>query len=342
LAERHALAKAGVDDVDPQARPCRALLSQRRVEATMVVMTSSPVPASSSTKGIVVRRFAGHASHADHFDTPLRVVHLTDQHVGAVTPMRAQLAAVEAANAADADIVCLTGDFVCHSQAYLADLTEVVRAFRAPVFAVLGNHDWWSGANPVVRALTSAGAVVLRNQHTVVDIAGARLQVVGIDDAYTGNADVARAVRGLDPRLPSIGLSHIAEEADRLWQVGVPFVLSGHTHAGQITVARLHELSLGRVAGHRYVHGLYGSRTGDGAVYVGAGIGAAVMPIRIGDRGQREVAVFELGTEPGALHEHHVEQPALPGRAPSEALKERRRKQVEVKFDRRRRRGASE
>ncbi len=305
----------------------------------MVLMTSTSMPATTQNRGIVVRRFAGHASHADHFDAPLRVVHLTDQHVGAVTSMRVQLAAVEAANAAAPDVVCLTGDFVCHSQAYLQDLCEVVRAFRAPVFAVLGNHDYWSGANPVARALTKAGAVVLRNQHTVVDVAGARLQVVGVDDAYTGHADVLRAVRGLDPSLPSIGLSHIAEEADRLWSVGVPFVLSGHTHAGQITVARLHELSLGRVAGHRYVHGLYGSRTGDGAVYVGAGIGAAVMPLRIGDRGQREVAVFELGTEPGALHEHHAEQPALPGRAPSEALKERRRRQVAVKFDRRRRRG---
>jgi hypothetical protein len=308
----------------------------------MIGMTSTSMPAITMNKGIVVRRFAGHASHADHFDTPLRVAHLTDQHVGAVTPMRVQLAAVEAANAAAPDLVCLTGDFVCHSQAYLQDLAEVVRTFRAPVFAVLGNHDYWSGANPVVRALTSAGVVVLRNQHTVINVAGARLQIVGVDDAYTGNADVARAVRGLDPSLPSIGLSHIAEEADHLWSVGVPFVLSGHTHAGQITVARLHELSLGRVAGHRYVHGLYGSRTGDGAVYVGAGIGAAVMPLRMGDRGQREVAIFELGTEPGALHEHHAEQPALPGRALSEALKERRRRQVEVKFDRRKRRGISE
>jgi predicted MPP superfamily phosphohydrolase len=302
----------------------------------------SPPSSSSATRGIVVRHFAGHASHSDHFASPLRVAHLTDQHVGAVTPLRVQLAAVHAANALSPDLVCLTGDFVCHSQAYLEDLAEVVRAFRAPVFAVLGNHDWWSGARPVVRALTKAGACVLSNEHTVVTLAGAKLQIVGIDDAYTGNADVLRAVKGIHPGLPSIGLSHIAEEADALWALGVPLVLSGHTHAGQITVARLHELALGRVAGHRYVHGLYGSRRGDGAVYVGAGIGAAVMPIRLGDRGQREVALFELGTEPGVLHEHHTEQPPLPGRAPSDALKERRRRQVEVNLDRRRRRGLVE
>jgi hypothetical protein len=43
-------------------------------------------------------------------------------------------------------------------------------------------------------------------------------------------------------------------------------------------------------------------------VYVGAGIGAAVMPLRIGERGRREVTIFELGAEPGTLDEHHDEQ----------------------------------
>ncbi len=127
--------------------------------------------------------------------------------------------------------------------------------------------------------------------------------------------------------MATLGLSHIAEEADGLWHDGVPLVLSGHTHAGQVTLARLHELAIGKLAGHRYVHGLYGSRAGDehpGAVYVGAGIGAAVMPLRLGERGQREVAVFELGELPGWLDEHHAEQPALAGRAPSEKVKRQR------------------
>jgi predicted MPP superfamily phosphohydrolase len=299
--------------------------------------------------GIVVRHFAGHAAHRDHFDSPLKVVHITDQHVGRVTPMRAQLEAVARANAEQPDLIALTGDFVCHSQAHLDDLTEVIRGFDAPVFAVLGNHDWWSGVEPVVRALKRGGAEVLRNQHTLIEVAGQKLQVVGLDDAYTGNADLQAAVQGLRRDLPTLGLSHIAEEAEGLWQAGVPLVLSGHTHAGQITVARLHELAIGKLAGHRYIHGLYGSRARQldpsapgGAVYVGAGIGAAVMPLRLGDRSKREVAVFSLGTEPGALHEHHSEQLALPGRAPSPALQEKRRLQVELKRQKRLARGLTE
>ena len=132
---------------------------------------------------------------------------------------------------------------------------------------------------------------------------------MGLDDAYTGHARRDEAVKGLRKDLPVIGLSHIAEEADGLWRYGVPLVLSGHTHGGQVTLARLHELAVGIVAGHKYVHGLYGSRRhadhggarAQGAVYVGAGIGAAVVPFRLGERGKREVAMFELGCEPGRL-----------------------------------------
>ena len=234
-------------------------------------------------------------------------------------------------NAEAPDLVVLTGDFVCHSQLYLEQLVEVVGGFRAPTIAVLGNHDYWSGADEVERALRRAGAEVLKNRHTVLTLGRnhERLQVLGLDDAYTGHARRDEAVKGLRRDIPTLGLSHIAEEADGLWRHGVPLVLAGHTHGGQVTLARLHELTLGKIGGHRYVHGLYGSRgpaasdkdgrAPTGAVYVGAGIGAAMMPLRIGERGKREVTIFELGAEPGSFEEHHDEQQPMAGRKPSQA-----------------------
>ncbi len=44
---------------------------------------------------------------------------------------------------------------------------------------------------------------------------------------------------------------------------------------------------------------------------------AAVLPLRLGHRGQREVALFELGHAPGTCEEDHAEQPAHKGRRPS-------------------------
>ncbi len=273
---------------------------------------------------IVLRRFAGPDAYV-HAGLKLRVAHLTDQHVGRVTPMETQLAAVAMANAEKPDLVVLTGDFVGHSLRYLDDLETVIRSFRAPVIATLGNHDHWSGASGVRSCLRRAGAEVLDNANTTVELGGQRLQVVGVDDAFTGMNDRERAVRGLRKDLPALGLSHIGEEADGLWRHGVPLVLSGHTHAGQLAIGRLHHFSVGKLAGHKYVHGLYGSRAaGAGAVYVGAGVGASVIPWRAGERGRREVTIFELGQSAGAFPEDHAEQPALPGRRPSETVKRMR------------------
>ncbi len=288
-------------------------------------------------RSIVVRHFAGPKSYTEQLQH-LRVAHLTDLHVGRMTPRSVHFAAVDLCNAAKPDLVVITGDFVCHSQRYLDDLEEVVRRIQAPTLGVLGNHDHWSGADEVRRSLRRGGVEVLDNAVTTITLQHQALQVLGLDDAYTGHSDREKALRGLRPDLPVLGLSHIAEEADRLWARGVPFVLAGHTHAGQITVAKLHEISIGKLAGHRYVHGLYGSRRGaerEGAVYVGAGLGAAVMPLRVGDRGKREVTIFELGFEPGTIEEHHNEQQPLPGRAPSADLTAKRRAAVEKKRSKR-------
>ena len=279
-----------------------------------------------------LRRFAGPVVFTEQLDG-IRVAHLTDQHVGRVTPHAVQTGAVELTNAQEPDIVVLSGDFVCHSQEFLDQLVDVIGRFDAPVFGVLGNHDHWSGADEVRWALRKGGAEVLDNAWTTIEVKHQRLQVLGLDDAYTGHADIPQATKGLDTRLPTIGISHIAEESDALWDRGVPLVFSGHTHAGQVTLARLHEFILGRVIGHKYVHGLYGTRRGDrqGAVYVGAGIGAAVVPVRLGSRGRREVALFELGAHVGAFDEDHDEQAAAPGRAPSSELKRKRILEAEMK-----------
>jgi uncharacterized protein len=258
---------------------------------------------------IRVRQFAGHQNHVDQLSNPIRVAHLTDQHVGRVTPLTVQVEAIDQALKQNPDVVVLTGDFVCHSELFLNDLTELMKKINKPAFAVLGNHDHWTNASAVKKALKNGGIEVLENANTIIRIRNDYLQLVGVDDAYTKHADVKKACLGLKKNIATLGLSHIAEEADNLWPLGVPLVLSGHTHAGQITVAGLHELILKKVVGHKYIHGFYGTRTQgapQGAVYVSAGIGAAVMPLRMGEKGKREVAIFELGATADDLAQRSI------------------------------------
>src|SRR3954469_14652735 len=128
---------------------------------------------------IHLRRFAGPEAYVDQM-SPLRIAHLTDIHVGRVTPYAVQREAVALTNAQKPDLVVITGDFVCHSQLYLDQLTELMRGFHAPVVAVLGNNDYWAGAEEVLNALHRANVEVLRNRNTTITLRNQKLQIVGL------------------------------------------------------------------------------------------------------------------------------------------------------------------
>lgn len=243
---------------------------------------------------IRLRKFSGPKIFEQFLTSNIRVAHLSDQHVGRVTSMKTQKDAIDLALKQNPDLVVLTGDFVCHSELYLEDLTYIINLIDKPKIAVLGNHDHWTNPKAVKKALLKAGCEVLENQHSIIKINNQNLQIVGIDDFYTKNHDFNKATNLMKKNVATIGLSHVPEGCEGLWAKGIPLVFSGHTHGGQITVAGLHEFILKKIVGHKYIHGLYEEDDGRRQVYVSAGIGSAVMPIRIGENGKREVAIFDL------------------------------------------------
>lgn len=227
----------------------------------------------------------------------LRLAHLTDVHVGRMTPEARLEGAIDAINALAPDVVCMTGDYVAHSLQYLPRLTHHLRRLTAPTFATLGNHDHWHGAPSVVRALEHAGVTVLVNRSVRFEVEGHAWRIVGIDDAVTGHHDVDRAWSEPGDE-PSLVLSHLAELASVADRRGAALVLSGHTHGGQIPNGGVVERVMRRM-GHRYILGWY--TVGETPVYVNRGIGAAVFPWRT-QPASAEVAGIELGPAgvPGA------------------------------------------
>ncbi|MCK6506477.1 metallophosphoesterase [Myxococcota bacterium] len=220
-----------------------------------------------------------------------RIAHLTDLHFGNVTPLALQKNAVALVNAARPDLTVLTGDFVARGLGHLERLTEVMAAIEGRKLAVLGNHDWWSGAAGVQEALEAAGVEVIDNQWTMDGAGEDALPVVCIDDWTTDHHDVHEAVRGLHGR-PALALSHNPEAAPELWAAGAGVVLSGHTHGGQVYVrtwTRSLYQSLLRV---RYLNGFYSEEGGQ--VYVNPGVGSSVVPFRYGRPAQRCVAILDL------------------------------------------------
>src|SRR5688572_2693596 len=109
----------------------------------------------STAPSLTLRRFAGPSAYREKL-SHVRLVHLTDQHFGRITPVGVQRAAVALANAQKPDVVAITGDFVAHSLNFLDQLESVISKIEAPVVCVLGNHDHWSGPDEVRRSLRRA------------------------------------------------------------------------------------------------------------------------------------------------------------------------------------------
>jgi len=219
----------------------------------------------------------------------LRIAHVTDLHVGMLTPHKRIRRALELAQAEKPDLLLLTSDFVCYSPKFVGALAEIMQGVHTPAYAVLGNHDHWTDAPGVTRALEQNGVEVLKNAHTVLNLRHAPLELVGIDDAVTRNSDVKRAFAGTRAHRSRIVLTHVPSLADRAADYGAALALAGHTHGGHVHIPHV-TAHLFKRLGAPYLKGFYD--VGDVRLYVNCGVGASSVPIRAG--APSEVAVFTL------------------------------------------------
>lgn len=222
----------------------------------------------------------------------LRIAHLSDVHVGRLTPREHVRHAVELANAAAPDLTVMTGDYVCWSREEIPLMEEQLAGLRARhVVVTLGNHDYFASGRRVAEAMTRNGYDVLRNQSRVLDIHGAPLHVIGVDDPVTRRHDLGSAFHRVPGRGTKLALVHCPEQADALADRGVHLTLSGHTHGGQIYVKGITDRILRRM-GRRYLSGVYGLP--QSTLYVTTGVGYSGVRVRAGQGTRAEVALLTL------------------------------------------------
>jgi predicted MPP superfamily phosphohydrolase len=223
--------------------------------------------------------------------SPLRVVQISDLHVGWATPKRLLHQAVREAHRARPHLVVLTGDYLNHTLKHLTRLRRLVATLPRPCIATLGNHDYWAGASEIQQMLEAEEIEVLRNSRTVFRHHGVGLPVVGVDDAHTDHDDVARAFAGLSSPQEALVLTHHPKTANAIAKRGARLILAGHTHGGQIQVPGVTRV-VARIAGLRHIAGWY--RVGPGRLYVNTGVGSSAIRWRVGRRAMPEVAIFDL------------------------------------------------
>ncbi len=220
----------------------------------------------------------------------LTIAHLSDIHHGIYTDLEYIGRCVEIANGLKPDIVALTGDFVLADKKYIEPCADALKALRAGVgvFAVLGNHDYYHSAGLVTRALRHAGFTVLIDGRERLEKRGAKISLLGADDLLYGHWDVGKLLRDVPEDEARITLAHNPDYIGRVANRGhyMDFMLSGHTHGGQIRMPLVGAPHVISDYGQRYIIGLNrlesppsGGR-GPMQIYTTRGIGTITLPVR--------------------------------------------------------------
>lgn len=213
----------------------------------------------------------------------LRVTVFSDLHVGPPHVTLARLRRiVEKANATEADLILMPGDFVetalgwrmAEPEAIAAELKRL-RA-KAGVFATLGNHDWWYGGARVRQALEKEGIRVLDDQAVKIERRGKTFWLVGFADKWAGHPNIEETLKQITDDAPAIAFTHNPGIFPAI-PPRIGLTIAGHTHGGQIWLP-----FIGRpvISDEPYPigHIIEGGRH----LFVTAGIGTSICPVRLG------------------------------------------------------------
>lgn len=238
-----------------------------------------------ATRDPIVREATLSVAGLSEKHAPLRVLLLSDIHVvGPDMPPERLRRIVSQLNRLKPDLVLIAGDLV--SERRLAthiytppEIIPPLAGFETQfgVVATLGNHDHWYGSAELETELHRHGIEVLRNRA----IERGPLVIIGVDDDFTDHDDVPATFAQLAqlPAKPRLLLTHSPDIVPELPEP-VAAVFAGHTHCGQIVLPLYGPISYLSRYGNRFACGAIddaGQR-----VFVGAGLGTSIMPLRFG------------------------------------------------------------
>jgi predicted MPP superfamily phosphohydrolase len=215
----------------------------------------------------------------------LRVGLITDIHRSLFVSHEDVARAVAALMAETPDLIVLGGDYVTWGDRdYVRPSAEALSPLTAPhgVFGILGNHD---DDHDMPAALGKNGVQMLKDARTRLAIKNETVDLVGIRYWTRRRSDIATLARDAAPM--TILLAHDPRRLAEAAALGVPLVLSGHTHGGQVVLPLL-----GAVAAQKFPVVAGVGRRDRTTLFVSRGVGTIYVPVRINC--PPEVAVLRL------------------------------------------------
>jgi predicted MPP superfamily phosphohydrolase len=210
------------------------------------------------------------------------IAQVSDLHTGVMVGERELAEGFERVAQIRPDLVVATGDLVDFDASYAPLIGRVLAEARARdgVYAIFGNHDYYTGADEVLEAVDRAGVELLVNAgKRIRPLDGGGFALLGVDDLWARRSggrgpDLERAIAMVPEGVPRVLLAHQPQYLNSSYG-RVALQLSGHTHGGQINPG-FHPAKLFMP----YVSGRY-EKNGT-VMWVNRGFGVVGPPARIG------------------------------------------------------------
>lgn len=215
------------------------------------------------------------------------MVYFTDTHFGKHYDVSHAGKIAEKINAAKPDVVVFGGDLLDNfardrdnmDLQYLKEELQGIEA-KAGKYAVWGNHDYGGGAIRVYEDfMTSCGFEILDNESVALESYGIRL--IGYDDYLMGWTDPS--LYKIESDLFNVIAAHEPIVSQFIESESENFLLSGHTHGGQVTIPFITDKFLPKGSG-QFTKGLYTAKDIHTEVsltmYTSSGIGMTRYPFR--------------------------------------------------------------
>lgn len=251
---------------------------------------------------VTVNKNAGNLKH-------LKIALVADFHLGCNSNILMYKNMVAKLNEAKPDLVIVAGDIFNSTYSSLDDpkqYSKVLSGIKSKygVFAVYGNHDVeeslfggfavtdssTSYRNPkVTRFMKDSGFTILDDDVTTIAnddvILAGRRDGEKAGDGTDNRADMTSLLFGKDKNKPILVIEHEPVDFNSIAKAGGDFVLSGHTHDGQ--------LFPGNIVTEIISENSYGLKTISGTYsLVTSGLGYYGPPIRVGTHS--EIAVINM------------------------------------------------
>ncbi len=167
----------------------------------------------------------------------LKIVQISDLHIGPTIKVKYVNKIVSKVNHLKPDLIFVTGDLIDSPPAMIVKHLEPFKNLQAKfgIYFVTGNHEYYWGAQPLIELLESFAIKVLKNENEVLEIAGKKIMIAGINDKMASSYDfsVAKSAENSSKADYKILLSHRPEVFPQALEAGFNLQFSGHTHSGQ-------------------------------------------------------------------------------------------------------------